>query len=209
MLNIRIKQRRQELNMTQKELADLTGYKTKGAISRIENGERDLSQSQITTFAKALKTSESYLMGWTDELIVSEDRSLYNIIIPDKLTKLPILGEIACGDPIFAEENYQGYFIADSNIKADFVLIANGDSMIDANIFHGDLVFIKKTPVSENGRIVAVLIDNEATLKRITYANDKIILQPANKNYKPIILDERNDVSIIGEMVGIYQSRNS
>ena len=134
------------------------------------------------------------------------------IITPIKMKRIPILGTIACGDPIFAQENYDGYFMIDKNLpEADFILRAKGDSMIEANIFNGDLVFLKKTNDVDNGRIAAVLIDDEATLKRVNKDGNTVVLQPCNKNYKPIIIHDSDDkqVLILGEMVGVYSKRSS
>ena len=208
MLNERIKERRKELAMTQEVLARKTGYKTKGAISRIEKGERDLSQSQIVEFAKALNVSPAYLMGWDDEKDLSD---IPGIILPEKLKKIPIIGVIACGKPIFTEENYDGYFMLDKSLpQADFILKAKGDSMIEANIFSGDLVFFKRTPDVDNGKIAAVLIEDELALKRVTKSEGILILQPCNQAYSPIVITEKDSktVLILGEMVGVYSARD-
>lgn len=204
MLNERIKQRRKELNMTQEELAQKTGYKTKGAISRIEKGERDLSQSQISDFAKALNTTESFLMGWKEK----QNNSLPKEFIPlTKIKKIPILGYAPCGSFSWAEEDFQGYFVADELIKADYCLVAKGDSMIDADINDGDIVFMKHTQEVENGRIAVVRIDDTVTLKKVIKLSDKVILQPYNNEYEPIILQDEPKASIVGEMVGVYKVR--
>ncbi|MEB3428888.1 transcriptional repressor LexA [Citroniella saccharovorans] len=207
MLNERIKERRKELAMTQEELARKTGYKTKGAISRIEKGERDLSQSQISAFAKALDVSPAYLMGWNDSPSDDIDISkIPGVIMPVKLKRIPILGTIACGEPIFAEENYEGYFMLDKNLpEADFCLKAKGDSMIDMGIHEGDLVFLRQQPMVENGEVGAVLIDNEATLKKIYINEHEIILQPCNRNYPPIVV-KTGDIKIMGKLVGYYHN---
>lgn len=205
MINLRIKDRRKQLGLTQDELARKVGYKTKAAISRIESGDRDLNQTQISSFAKALDTSEAYLMGWTEQVNLSDIKNIINI---EKARYIPIVGTIACGEPILAEENIDGYFIADKSIKADFIVKAKGDSMIDAGINDGDLVFLKKTPTVENGTIGAVLIDNEATLKKIIKTDNAIILQPCNSDYQPIVLTNNEEILILGEMVGVFQNRS-
>lgn len=205
MLKDRIKQRRKELQMSQDELALKTGYKGKSAISRIENGQRELSQSQIEIFAKALQTTPSYLMGWEQD---KTDLSGIPGVIPvKKIIKIPILGHIQCGKPVMSVENYEGYFPADPEIiNSDFCLYADGDSMIDAGINEGDLVFFKQTPQVENGTIAAVFVDDTTTLKRFYRKENQIILQPENKSYSPIIidLDESTNIRILGEMVGMY-----
>lgn len=130
------------------------------------------------------------------------------ITLLNKARKIPILGTIACGTPIWAEENFEGFFIADFSIKADFALKCKGDSMIEAEIYDNDLVFLKKVSDVDNGKIAAVLIDNEATLKKIVKTDNAIILQPCNQDYQPIVLTNNEDVMILGEMVGVYQTRN-
>lgn len=206
-----IKDRRVELNMSQRELAKLTNLNN-STLSRYENFEREFPINDLPKFAKALKLDVNYLLGVEDE---NKDPILENIpgiITPIKMKKIPILGVIACGDPIFAQENYDGYFMIDKNLpEADFILKAKGDSMIEAHIFDGDLVFLKKTNDVDNGRIAAVLIDDEATLKRVNKDGNTVVLQPCNKNYKPIIIHDSDDkqVLILGEMVGVYSKRSS
>lgn len=134
-----------------------------------------------------------------------------NIIPIKKLKKIPILGTIACGEPILAVENIDGYFAADADIvTGDFALRCKGDSMIEANIFSGDIVFFKQTSMVDNGCIAAVLIDDETTLKKFYKTKNSIILQPCNENYPPLIYTEENNknIKIIGEMVGVYSRRN-
>ncbi|MDD7351947.1 MAG: transcriptional repressor LexA [Peptoniphilaceae bacterium] len=168
--------------------------------------------TRIEELAKIYNVTPGYIMGWEDE---NEEPILENIpgiITPVQMKRIPILGVIACGDPIFAQENYDGYFMIDKNLpEADFILRAKGDSMIEANIFNGDLVFLKKTNDVDNGRIAAVLIDDEATLKRVNKDGNTVVLQPCNKNYKPIIIHDSDDkqVLILGEMVGVYSKRSS
>lgn len=119
--------------------------------------------------------------------------------------KVPIIGQIACGSPIFASENIEGYAPMCYGVKADFCLIAKGDSMIGARIYNGDLVFIKKQPMVENGEIAAVLIEDSATLKRVYYYKEqnKLILSPENPKYEPLVYvdNELNQVQILGKAV--------
>lgn len=181
-------------------------------ISGYENGKNDPARSVLINLSKQLGVSINYLMGWNDSPSEDIDMSkIPGVIMPVKLKRIPILGSIACGEPLFAEQNYEGYFMLDENLAgADFCLRAKGDSMIEANIFERDLVFFKKTNDVENGTIAAVLIDDEATLKRISKSEDMLILQPCNRNYSPIIIKPEDDkrVLILGEMVGVYSERN-
>lgn len=115
-------------------------------------------------------------------------------------TSVPLLGRIAAGSPIFAEENVEGYFNIDDSIGADFCLKIKGQSMMDAGIDDGDIVFIKHQNTLENGEIGAVLIDDSATLKKFYRNNGLVILQPANSEYQPQIYDHGN-LMILGKLV--------
>jgi len=128
--------------------------------------------------------------------------------IPDifpipKQKKLPILGSIACGEPILAVENVEGYASIDEDIDAQFCLRCQGDSMIDARIYDGDIVYIRQQPDVDNGEIAAVLIGDEATLKRVYKKKNTIILQPANKAYEPMVYtgSELEEIRILGKAV--------
>lgn len=208
----RIFQKKSELNLSYQDMSEKTGL-SKSTLQRYITGDiRNLGLDKLEILAKALDVTPSYLMGWEDE---NKDPILENIpgiITPVQMKRIPILGTIACGDPIFAQENYDGYFMIDKNLpEADFILRAKGDSMIEAHIFDGDLVFLRKTSDVDDGQIAAVLIDDEATLKRVSRDKDTVILQPCNKDYKPIIVqgDDNKQVLILGEMVGVYSRRSS
>lgn len=207
----KIKFNREKLGYTLEELSKLVGVSAP-TIQRYESGEiKNVRRDKIAKLAKALDVTPSYLMGWEDENSEPILENIPGIITPVKMKRIPILGTIACGNPIFADQNYDGYFMIDSNLpEADFVLKAKGDSMIEANIFEGDFVFFRKQRDVDNGTIAAVLIDEEATLKRINKSNDVIILQPCNKNYEPLIYskDDDKNIVILGQMVGVYSNRS-
>ena len=207
----RIKDLRTSLDMTQDELAKLTGYKSRSSIQKIESGERDITQSTIAAFAKALKVTPSVIMGWEEnnENNTAPDYSNIKGIIPlPEMQKIPLLGAIACGEPIYREEDE--WISLPNDIKADFCLRCQGDSMIDARINDGDIVFIKACPEVENGQIAAVSIDNEVTLKRVFYypEKNKLVLYPENKAYEPFVYmnEELNDIRILGRAV-VFLSR--
>ena len=113
------------------------------------------------------------------------------------------MGEIACGEPIFANEEYETYMDLDTDIQADFVLKAKGDSMVNARIFDGDIVFIRQQPDVNDGEIAAVIIDDEATLKRVYKYENHISLNAENPIYKPIQVryDDAKNVKIIGRAI--------
>lgn len=202
----RIKNRRVELGYTQSELAKIAGYSSDSMITKIEKGETDPPRSKIVALANALLVEPSYLMGWTDNKGKLDIAKVPGVITLHKAQRIPILGAIACGKPVWAEENYEGYYVIDSRIEADFCLIAKGDSMIDEGINDGDVAFFKKASIVDNGKIVAVLIDDEATLKRFYKTESGIVLQPANDLYDPIIItrDDGKNILILGELVGSY-----
>ena len=202
----RIKDLRTSLGMTQDELAKLTGYKSRSSIQKIESGERDITQSTIAAFAKALKVTPSVIMGWEEnnKNNTAPDYSNIKGIMPlPEMRKVPLLGAIACGEPIYREEDE--WISLPNDIKADFCLRCQGDSMINARINDGDIVFIKSCPEVENGQIAAVSIDNEVTLKRVFYYPEKnrLVLYPENKAYEPFVYmnEELNDIRILGRAV--------
>lgn len=201
-----IKRRRQQLKMTQTDLALKMGYADKSMIAKIEKGNVDLPQSKILAFANVLETTPGELMGWDYEAEPIE--TVDNIYKLDKI-KLPMLGKVACGEPIFADEDRESYIMVGTDIGADFCLQCQGDSMINARIHDGDIVFVKKTDIVENGEIAVVIIDDEATLKRFFYYREQnlVILKPENPKYQDIILtgEQLNQVRVIGRAVA-FQS---
>ena len=201
-----IRMLREKRGLSQSELASMTGYRDRSSIAKIEKGEVDLSQSKISAFAKALHVTESELMGLTNTSMPQD--APHNIQMIDKI-KLPMLGSIACGEPIYADEDRESYVLAGTDIRADFCLRASGDSMINARIRDGDIVFIRKQDMVNNGEIAAVIIDDSATLKRFYYYKQQgmIILRAENPKYEDIILtgEELENVRIIGKAVA-FQS---
>jgi repressor LexA len=116
-----------------------------------------------------------------------------------------MLGDISCGQPRYTDEDHETYIEAAGNIQADFCLRAKGDSMIGARIMDGDIVFIREQPMVEDGEIAAVIIDDEATLKRVKYNKEKqqLTLFPANDKYDPLVYigEELNQIRILGKAV--------
>ena len=210
MLNL--KERKIELGLTMLEVAKLVGV-SEATISRYESGNiKNMRRDRIEKYASALKVSPSSFLDINeDNDTASADPDLsalmqkYDNIKPIKLKRFPMLGEIACGEPIFADEDKEHYIMADMDIDADFCLTAKGDSMINARIYEGDIVFIKEMPIVENGDIAAVIIEDEATLKRVYYYPDKgkLVLNPENPAYEPLVYigDELNYIRILGKAV--------
>lgn len=207
MLNLykNIKLKREELGLSQDELARLTGYTSRSSVAKIEKGIVDLPQTKIELFAKALKTTPSELMGWAEESKSQSQNSSIptaeNIFPMPKTKRVPLIGTIACGAPIYADENFEDMLPVPDYINADFCLRCQGDSMIDARINDGDVVYIRAQPIVDNGDIAAVLIGDEATLKRVYVYPNKLVLQAANSTYEPLIYvgEEVEYVRILGK----------
>lgn len=165
-MNQRIKERRLALNMTQEELAHKLGMQ-KSAIAKYESGRvENIKRSVLAKMAELLECSPAYLMGWDDE---EPQIPQFSNVFPISKKRIPLLGEIACGEPIFCNEDRESYIAAGTDVRADFCLKARGDSMTGARIMDGDVVFIQKDAELVNGQIYAVEIDDEATLKRVYY----------------------------------------
>lgn len=196
-------------HLTQEDLA-LAANTTKQTIHKYETGIiSNIPASKVKAIADKLETTPAYLMGWENELN-SAGFSLEKYgILPVKTKKIPMLGEIACGEPKYCNEEYETFIEASDHIDADFCLVAKGDSMINARIHNGDVVFIKKQSAVENGEIAAVIIDNEATLKRVYYYPDKnkLVLSAENPAYEPFIYteEELNQIKILGKAIA-FQS---
>lgn len=200
----RIKSRRTELGLTVEELAHKMGYKDKSSISKIENGKADIPQSKIAAFADALQTTPAYLMGWEEQPEPKKPTIPPGFEPMPKMKKIPLIGSIACGKPITAEQNIEKMVDVPENIRCDFSLTCHGDSMVDAGIHDKDVVYIRIQPEVENGEIAAVRIDGEATLKRVYYNPGTLTLMPANPAYAPMVYTgpQLEEVHIEGKAVG-------
>lgn len=175
-------------------------------LSQYISGKVEPRQDKISVLSMALNVSEAWLMGYDVPINKFDNNEVYNYdnIIPmPKMVQVPLIGDIACGSPILAEENIEGYIDLPNHVNADFALNCKGDSMINARIQDGDVVYIRQQPVINNGEIAAVLIGEAATLKRVYYDKNHIILQPENPAYSPQVYAgaEMADVHIIGKAV--------
>lgn len=207
---IDLKQRRMELGLTMAEVAKAIGV-SEATISRYESGNiKNMRRDRVAKYAKALCVNPSEFILEEDDINdiqvgLSTLMQNYDNIRPVKLKKFPLLGEIACGEPIFADEDRESFIMADMDIRADFCLRAKGDSMINARIYDGDVVFIQKMPMVDNGEIAAVIIDDEATLKRVYYYPENNIIQlvAENPKYNPLVYqnEELNYIRILGKAV--------
>ena len=193
--------------MTQAELAKHSGI-SKSSISRYIKGDWEGKQSAVYELAKALGVTEAWLMGYD----VTMESDAAPAIPPGfeplpEMESVPLVGRIACGQPITAEENLEGYVSIPAAWHATFTLQCRGDSM-EPTIHDGDLVAIRKDVQVENGQVAAVRIGDEATLKHLYFHEDYIELRPENPVYSSIIRrkEEMNDVTIEGKAVGLCRS---
>ena len=203
----RLKQKRTSKGMTLEDLGNKIGV-SRQTIQRYESGViTNIPSDKIELLAKYLSTTPSYLMGWenSDSTLIETYENIY----PIELKRFPLLGEIACGEPRFASEDRESYVEASTDIQADFCLKAKGDSMINARIQDGDIVFIREQPSVYNGEIAAVVIDDEATLKRVFYYPEKdlFILKAENPKYDDLVYSksELDNIRILGKAIA-FQS---
>ncbi|MBE6585725.1 MAG: helix-turn-helix domain-containing protein [Ruminococcaceae bacterium] len=191
-------------------LAEATGL-SKARISQYTHGVYSPNGDALCRLANALSVSEAWLLGKSDRM----EPQL--TILPEGLERVryrpfPVLGDIACGAPLLAVEQMDEFISAPEDTDADFILVAKGDSMIDARIFDGDEVFIKHTDMVNNGEIAAVILDDEATLKKFFYypEENRLVLQPANPKYDPMIYQDEdlNRVRIVGRAVSVLSKLN-
>ena len=192
--------RRKEVNLSQGELAKLTGYTDRTSISKIESGKVDLPQSKIRIFAEALHTTEGELMGTTEPPLPSD-------AIPYAPTqRIPILGRISAGLPLYADEQIEGYTYTDLNHGGEyFALRVHGDSMNAIRIYDGDLLIIRKQDVVEDGEIAVVMVnDDEATVKCWHRRENIVMLEPKSTNptHQMQIYDAKETpIRVIGKVV--------
>lgn len=186
-------------------LSQATGL-SKARISQYTHGVYSPNGDALCRLAEALSVSEAWLLGKTD-LMESEETFLPNGLEPIHCRPFPVLGDIACGDPILALESIDDFISAPDDTNADFILIAKGDSMVGARIFDGDEVLIRQADMVNNGEIAAVIVDDEATLKRFYYEpqNARLVLQPENPKYRPMVYEgeDLNRVRIVGQAVKV------
>lgn len=197
----RLKEIMNERNLRQVDILDMVAPYSKklnirlakNDLSQYVSGKVEPSQEKLTLLSLALEVNEPWLMGYDVKKERGENKQ--------NKTSIPLIGTIAAGTPILAEQNIERYFDIDTSIHCDFCLRIQGDSMIDVGIHDDDIVFIRQQPTLEVGEIGAIQIGEEATLKKFYKTNDSIILQPANSNYLPQIYTEENDIKILGKLV--------
>ncbi len=208
-----IKKIRENSGVSLSELSKMTKI-AKSTLQRYETGTtKKIPMDAISSIEKALNLPTGHLMGWEEKPTRYDndpiDLEKYGLKAV-KTKKFRMLGEIACGKPMYADEDYETFVEASADINADFCLTAKGDSMINARIFDGDIVFIREQPIVDNGEIAAVIIcdENTATLKRVYIKPEKLILRAENPMYNDIVFEreEMNNVRILGKAVAFMSN---
>ncbi|WP_304747970.1 helix-turn-helix domain-containing protein [Dubosiella newyorkensis] len=210
-----IKMYRAERHLSARAFAKQTGF-SNAYISLLENDKvPSPSLEALNSIALAMGMSLDSMLRQVDDMNVrlSEEKSRNDLsgikgILPiPESRQVPMLGAIACGEPIYMDEERGEYYPLDTKIHADFCLRAEGDSMTGARICDGDIVFIQAVPEVENGSIAAVAIDDEATLKYFFQYGDTVVLRPANPKYQEMTYsqDDLNRVRVLGRAVA-FQS---
>ena len=200
----RMKLLREEKGLTMKDVASGVGLPYTTYVN-YEKGAREPSSETLIKIARFFNVSVDYLIGRTTENALPS-----NIIPMPTMRKIPLVGTIACGEPILADENIEGEIDIPDTIRADFALRCKGDSMIGANIYNGDIVYIRRQDEVLDGQIAAVLIEDEATLKRVYYDREagEIRLVAENPAVKTLIYhgETLNHIRILGKAVGLTRS---
>jgi len=202
----RIKQKRIELGMTQQDLAEKVGLKTKGAISRIESGDRDINQRQVIDFAKALHTTPAYLMGW------EEEANSIGVFLNYPIYKAPLYESVSAGFGAYANDlivDYIPIFVGCENeAKKTLCIRVSGDSMFP-KIEEGDIIQVNTDEEVKNGDIAVLLIDNEeGVVKKIIIGNNFIELHSFNPMYpvRKFIGTEISRLKIVGKVKKVIKS---
>ena len=197
-LSARIRQRREALGISQEELAARLGYRSKSSITKIEKGINDIPQNKLLDFAAALETTAGWLLGLEGEVPAGFEP------LP-QMVAVPLVGNIACGTPITAEQNIERYIGVPAAWHADFALTCHGDSMAPT-IRDGDIVCIRRQPEVETGQIAAVRIGEEATLKHFYRQGDVVQLIADNAAICPPMVyagQQLAEIQVEGRAVGL------
>lgn len=207
-LKDRLKELRNEKDLSQEKLAKLL-FLSQSAIAYYELGKKFPNHNTLNRLANFFSVSTDYLLGRTDNrngsnpAKVAESWGIYSV---GPTVKIPIIGVIRAGEPIFADQNIIGYEDVPATEVKDgeyFYLMVTGDSMIGSRIHSGDKVLIRKQSHIENNEIAVVLINNEeATLKRVKYIDEAVILYSDNPKYQPLLY-KTEEVKIIGKAVEV------
>ena len=202
-LSTRVRLRREELGLSQEQLAQRMGYRSKSSITKLEKGVNDLPQSKLEELAAALDTTPAWLLGI--ETAAAPPPGFEPL---PEMARVPLVGSIACGTPITAEQNIESYIGVPAAWHADFALTCHGSSMAPT-ICDGDIVCIRRQPEVESGQIAAVRIGDEATLKHFYRSGDVVQLIAENPTVCPPMVyagTQLEEMAVEGLAVGICRS---
>lgn len=204
-LSIVLKKRRKELGLTLAQIAEMMGV-SEATVQRWESGNiKSVRYEKMDKLAEILRVNPAAFMGWDD----SADLPI-NVESIGAMRKVPLVGQIACGTPILAEQNIEDYIDLPHHIRADYALTCKGDSMIGAGVHDGDVVYIRKQAQVDNGQIAAVMVDSEdATLKRFYYDGKATVTLTAENPAVPPMVFAGEDVErirVIGLAVAFTHS---
>ena len=184
---------RKKAQHSQEYLAQQLNYKSFTTIQKWEDGTSKPSYAVISKIAD--------IYNVTVNAIMEQDLTIQS-------TQIPILGTVRGGEPIYAHQQTLGYEMVDVQETQNgeyFYLEVVGDSMKDDRILPGDILYVRKQNTLNNGEIGIVLVDDEATVKRVYFKNNQMILQPSNENYQPLVFDikdlEQHQVQILGKVI--------
>lgn len=217
-MNRYLKDRRVELGLTQSDVARHVGV-SEATVSRWESGDiASMKQNRIAALAEILRLEPAAIIAAEGQPVSNALRGAPSVLtVPEnvlplpQMRPLPLLDAIACGTPILAAENIDDFLQVPDNIPADFCLRCKGDSMINARIFDGDIVLIREQPDVDNGEIAAVLIGDEATLKRVYKYPNRVELRAENPMFAPLNYEggDLNRIRILGKAVAFLSTIRS
>lgn len=196
----RVKLLRQKKKMTQLELAEKLGYKSKSSVAHIENG-RDIPRSMVVTLADILDTTPAYLMGWEDD----KPTDTLTVLPTDKIHMIPVFGSVAAGFGAYASSDIIEYiplYIENDCDVADTICITVKGQSMYPKIEEGDRIVVRRQDSVDNGRIAVVMIGDEAVVKRVECENNKLTLISINPEYPPRVIEGKDleDVRIVGQV---------
>ncbi len=204
----RLKQLRLDRSLYQKDIAAYLGV-DRTTYVKYENGSSEPSNEILSKIADYFDVTVDYLLG-REEIKKAADNidsllAKHPQLFRPKMRKVPILGGVACGEPIYSPNLDEEFALINEDINADFALVAKGDSMINAGINDGDVIYLQAQDMVDNGQIAAVIIGEEVTLKRVYYYRErnKLVLQPENPTYEPLVYTdyELDEIRILGRAV--------
>ena len=208
----RIRERRESLHMSQEELANRLGYKSRSSINKIEIDGRRVPQNKIKDIADALQTTPAYIMGWEEETVKVEP-----LFLESSFLRIPLFDGLSCGTGAFVDEQAMDYITIPSTMlkpnREYFANYASGDSMIGQNIQDGDLMIFERCSQIENGQIGSFILDGEEATCKIFKRDRKtglILLLPANNAYDPIPIQRDNhQFRIVGKLALVINNRQN